>query len=125
MLYHGDDKRRLHQLNRLAREARVPLLAVNDVLYHTTERRELQDVVTCIREHVTIDKAGKLLEANAERHLKTPQEMARLFRDFPDAIAQTICFADRIAFSLADLKYNYPHEPVPPGKTADGSFARI
>ncbi|MEJ1968124.1 MAG: error-prone DNA polymerase [Rhizomicrobium sp.] len=120
MLYRGDDKRRLQRLNRLAREARVPLLAVNDVLYHAAGRRDLQDVVTCIREHRTIGKAGKLLEANAERHLKTPHEMVRLFRDFPDAIAQTVRFADRIAFSLADLEYNYPHEPVPPGKTADG-----
>ncbi|MBV9043494.1 MAG: PHP domain-containing protein, partial [Alphaproteobacteria bacterium] len=120
MLYHGDDKRRLRRLNRLARECRTPLLAVNDVLYHDAERRELQDVVTCIREHVTIDKAGKLLEANAERHLKTPTEMVRLFHDYPDAIAQTVAFASRITFSLDDLQYNYPHEPVPPGKTADG-----
>jgi error-prone DNA polymerase len=120
MLHHGDDKRRLRRLNAIAREARVPLLAVNDVLYHEPERRELQDVVTCIREHVTIDKAGKLLEANAERHLKTPAEMVRLFRDYPDAIAQTVQFADRISFRLTDLEYNYPHEPVPPGKTADG-----
>jgi error-prone DNA polymerase len=120
MLYHGDDRRRLRHLNRLAQQSGVPLLAVNDVLYHTAERRELQDVVTCIREHATIDKAGRLLEANAERHLKTPQEIARLFRDCPDAIAETVRFAGRIDFSLADLKYNYPHEPVPPGKTADG-----
>jgi error-prone DNA polymerase len=119
MLHHGDDKRRLRRLNAIARETRVPLLAVNDVLYHEAERRELQDVVTCIREHVTIDKAGKLLEANAERHLKTPAEMVRLFRDYPDAIAQTVQFADRISFRLSQLEYNYPHEPVPPGKTAD------
>ncbi|HEY4942752.1 MAG TPA: error-prone DNA polymerase [Rhizomicrobium sp.] len=120
MLHRGDDRRRLKRLTALARETHASLLAVNDVLYHTAERRQLQDVVTCIREHVTIDRAGKLLEANAERHLKTPAEMVRLFRDVPEAIAQTVRFAERISFSLADLKYNYPHEPVPPGKTANG-----
>jgi len=119
MPHKGDDKRRLKRLRALAGETGVKLLATNDVLYHAAERRELQDVVTCIREHVTIDKAGRLLEANAERHLKTPAEMARLFADAPDAIAETALFAERISFSLDQLKYNYPHEPVPPGKTAD------
>jgi error-prone DNA polymerase len=120
MLHHGDDRRRLARLQRAARTANVPLIAVNDVLYHDAERRALQDVVTCIREHVTLDTAGRLLEANAERHLKPPEEMARLFRDAPDAIAETIRFAERIMFSLDQLKYNYPEEPVPPGKTAQG-----
>ena len=119
MLHRGDDRRRLKRLKALAQDTRVPLLAVNDVLYHAPERRELQDVVTCIREHVTIDKAGKLLQANAERHLKPPEEMARLFRDAPDAIAQTVRFANRIFFSLDQLKYNYPDEPVPKGRTPD------
>jgi error-prone DNA polymerase len=119
MLHRGDDRRRLNRLKALANDARVPLRAVNDVLYHVPERRELQDVVTCIREHVTIDKAGKLLEANAERHLKAPEEMARLFADAPEAITQTVRFAQRITFSLAELKYNYPEEPIPPGKTPD------
>ncbi len=117
MLYHGDDRRRLRKLQRIAREACIPLLAINDVLYHAPERRELQDVISCIREHVTLDTAGRLLEANAERHLKPADEMARLFHDAPDAIAETIRFADRIAFSLDQLKYNYPDEPVPKGKT--------
>jgi error-prone DNA polymerase len=119
MLYRGDDKRRMRRLNALSRKMRVPLIAINDALYHERDRRALQDVVTCIREHVTIDKAGKLLEANAERHLKEPAEMVRLFRDYPDAIAQTVRFADQIDFSLGELKHNYPHEPVPPGRTAD------
>jgi len=117
MLHHGDDRRRLRKLQRIAREACIPLLAINDVLYHAPERRELQDVISCIREHVTLDTAGRLLEANAERHLKPADEMARLFHDAPDAIAETIRFADRIAFSLDQLKYNYPDEPVPKGKT--------
>ena len=118
MLYRGDDRRRLKRLKRIAAEASVPLLAINDVLYHAAERRPLQDVVTCIREHKTLDTAGKLLEANAERHLKPPDEMARLFRDCPEAIAETVRFSERIAFSLDQLKYNYPSEPIPPGKTA-------
>ena len=117
MLHHGDDRRRLAKLKRAARAARVPLLAVNDVLYHAADRRALQDVVTCIREHVTLDTAGRLLEANAERHLKPAEEMARLFRDAPEAIAETLRFAQCITFSLDQLKYNYPDEPVPPEKT--------
>jgi error-prone DNA polymerase len=117
MLYHGDDKRRLRKLQRVARESRAPLLAINDVLYHSPDRRELQDVVSCIREHVTLDTAGRMLEANAERHLKPADEMARLFHDAPDALDETIRFADRISFSLSQLEYNYPSEPVPEGKT--------
>jgi error-prone DNA polymerase len=125
MGHHGDDRRRLKRLRTLAQSVRVKLIACNDVLYHEEERRELQDVVTCIREHVTIDKAGKRLEANAERHLKTPTEMHRLFRDCPEAIAETVRFAERIDFSLKQLAYNYPHEPVPPGKTADGHLRDV
>jgi error-prone DNA polymerase len=118
MLYRGNDQRRLAVLERMARK--TPLIAINDVLYHEADRRALQDVVTCIREHVTLDTAGRLLEANAERHLKPAEEMARLFRDTPEAIAETVRFAERIDFSLDQLKYNYPDEPVPPGKTAQG-----
>jgi error-prone DNA polymerase len=120
MPHRGDDQRRLRMLKRMAEAACVPLLAVNDVLYHEPECRELQDVVTCIREHVTLNEAGRLLEANAERHLKPPEEMARLFRHAPETIAETIRFAERIHFSLAELQYNYPDEPVPKGKTAQG-----
>ncbi|MET0710744.1 MAG: error-prone DNA polymerase [Tardiphaga sp.] len=116
--HRGDDKRRLAKLHRIASIARVPLLATNDVLYHSPERRILQDVVSCIREKTTIEKAGRLLEMNAERHLKPAAEMARLFRDYPEAIGETTRFADRITFSLDQLKYQYPDEPVPPGKTA-------
>ncbi len=118
MPYRGDDRRRLQQLATLARDADVPLIATNDVLYHAPERRMLQDIVTCIREHRTLDEAGRLLEPNAERHLKPPEEMSALFRDAPDAIAETIRFAAQIHFSLDQIKYNYPDEPVPPGKTA-------
>lgn len=120
LIYRGDDRRRLARLDDLAAEARVPLLATNEVLYHDPGRRPLQDVLTCIREKTTIEAVGRKLEANAERFMKTPREMARLFGDFPEAIAETMRFADRIDFSLDQLKYQYPDEPVPPGKTAQG-----
>jgi error-prone DNA polymerase len=118
LLYRGDDKRRLGRLQRLAATAGVPLLATNEVLYHHPARRPLQDVLTCIREKITIETIGKRLEANAERYLKPADEMVRLFREAPEAIAETMRFAGRINFSLAQLKYQYPDEPVPPGKTA-------
>jgi error-prone DNA polymerase len=111
MLYRGDDNRRLTRLAALAERTHVPLIAVNDVLYHAPERRALQDVMTCIREHVTIDTAGRRLEANAERHLKLPQEMARLFRRAPEAIDRTLRFLDRCQFSLKELEgTEYPDE---------------
>jgi error-prone DNA polymerase len=119
MLYTGEDRRRLRDLKNLSRETRVPLIAVNDALYHDAKRRQLQDVVTCIREHVTLKEAGRKLEVNAERHLKEPGEMARLFRDCPEAVTETIRFAGRIAFHLGILGQRYPREPVPRGKTAD------
>ncbi|MDP1867689.1 MAG: error-prone DNA polymerase [Bradyrhizobium sp.] len=118
LLYRGDDRRRLARLQRIAATACVPLLATNEVLYHHPARRPLQDVLTCIREKATIEVIGKRLEANAERYLKPAHEMARLFRDVPEALAETMRFADRIDFSLDQLKYQYPDEPVPPGKTA-------
>ena len=118
LLYRGDDRRRLMRLGHVAAAARVPLLATNEVLYHHPARRPLQDVLTCIREKTTIDAIGRRLQANAERHLKPAQEMARLFRDVPEAIAETMRFASRIHFSLDQLRYQYPDEPVPPGKTA-------
>jgi error-prone DNA polymerase len=104
MLYRGDDLRRLKRLAAIAGHVFVPLIAVNDVLYHTPERRPLQDVVTCIREHLTLEAAGRLLEANAERHLKLPQEMARLFHHFPQAVSETVRFLDSCKFSLEELR---------------------
>lgn len=118
LFYRGDDERRLERLRRVADTARVPLIATSDVLYHRPERRPLQDVLTCVREKMTIDKAGRKLEANAERHLKSAEDMARLFADHRDALAETLRFAGQIVFSLDDLKYQYPDEPVPPGRTA-------
>ena len=110
LLYRGDDRRRLAKLKDIAAAALVPLIAVNDVLYHEPERRALQDVVTCIREHLTLEEAGRILEANAERHLKSSEEMARLFREVPQAIGQTTRFLKRCRFSLDELKPDYPSE---------------
>src|SRR5438270_3629530 len=118
LLYRGDDRRRLARLHGIAITAVVPLLATNEVLYHHPSRRPLQDVLTCIREKTTIDAIGRRLEANAERYLKPADEMAWLFRDVPEAIGETMRFAGRIKFALDQLKYHYPDEPVPPGKTA-------
>ena len=117
--YHrGDEPRRLGLLAELGAQCGAPLVAVNDVLYHAPERRPLVDVLTCIREKCTIAEAGLRLSVNAERHLKAPAEMARLFAAFPDAIARTLAIAQSCRFSLGELKYEYPDEPVPPGKTA-------
>ena len=116
--YRGDERRRLGLLDELGRRAGTPLVAVNDVHYHAPERRALADVVTCIREKCTIMEAGFRLTVNAERHIKPPVEMARLFADFPEAIARTVKIAEACKFSLIDLKYEYPDEPVPSGKTA-------
>ena len=117
--YHcGDEARRLRLLAELGERLNAPLVAVNDVLYHAPERRPLADVVTCIREKCTIAEAGLRLAVNAERHLKSPAEMARLFKDFPDAVARTLDIVEACGFSLDELHYEYPDEPVPPGKTA-------
>ena len=116
----GDDLHRLHHWRRVAETADVPLIATNAPLYHEPERRALQDVVTCIREHVSLATAGRLLEANGERYLKSPGEMAALFAAAPEALAETIRLAERVGFSLDQIQYNYPDEPVPQGKTAQG-----
>ena len=117
--YHrGDEPRRLGLLAELGEAIGAPLVAVNDVHYHVPERRPLLDVLTCVREKCTIAEAGLRLSVNAERHLKSPAEMARLFARFPDAIARTVAIAKACTFSLGQLQYEYPDEPVPPGKTA-------
>ncbi|RED16303.1 error-prone DNA polymerase [Parasphingopyxis lamellibrachiae] len=111
----GCDHRVLEKRACFAEKLAIPMLATNDALYATPQQRQLHDVLTCIREGTTIAHAGKLLATNAERHLKPPEEMARLFRDYPQAIAATTDLLARIAFSLDDLRYEYPHEPVPKG----------
>ncbi|MDQ0469793.1 error-prone DNA polymerase [Labrys wisconsinensis] len=116
--HRGDEPRRLGLLAELGERSGAPMVAVNDVLFHRPERRLLADVVTCIREKCTIAEAGLRLEVHAERHLKSAEEMARLFADFPEAIERTVAIAGACSFSLGELKYEYPDEPVPPGKTA-------
>jgi error-prone DNA polymerase len=112
MLYRGRDKTRLARFAKNARTVGVPLIAVNDVLYHHPGRRPLQDVLTCIREKLVIDRAGRRLAVNAERHLKPGEEMVRLFRDLPDAVAETGALSDALTFSLDELKYEYPDESI-------------
>jgi error-prone DNA polymerase len=114
----GDDRRKLLELKQIGDAARIPLIANNDALYADPAARDLQDIMTCIREGLTIENAGRLLEINAERHLKHPKEMSRLFMDCPDAILETQYFLERVEFSLDQLKYEYPDEPVPPGRDA-------
>jgi error-prone DNA polymerase len=117
--YHrGDEPRRLGTLAELGERVDAPLVAVNDVFYHAPERRPLADVLTCVREKCTLAEAGLRLTVNAERHLKPHEEMARLFARFPEAIARTIKIAEACQFSLGQLQYEYPDEPVPEGKTA-------
>src|SRR6516165_6140460 len=117
--YHrGDEPRRLGLLAELGEESGAPLVAVNDAFYHVPRRRPLLDVLTCVREKCTMAEAGLRLSVNAKRHLKSPAEMARLFARFPGAIARTVEIAEACTFSLGELKYEYPDEPVPPGKTA-------
>jgi error-prone DNA polymerase len=112
MLYRGRDRARLARNAALAREAGVPLIAVNDVHYHHPDRRPLADVLTCIREKLVVDRAGRKLAVNAERFLKAPQEMARLFRDAPEAVEETLRLSEALTFSLDELRYEYPDESI-------------
>ncbi len=120
MPHGGRDRRRQTRLARIAAKARVPILATNDVRYAVADDRYLHDIVTCIREGTTIQRAGKRLGANGERHLKDADEIAHLYRDRPHAITETTKLLARIDFTLNELKYEYPHEPVPTGWTPQG-----
>ncbi|WP_299440452.1 error-prone DNA polymerase [uncultured Rhodospira sp.] len=113
----GRDAGRLAALAAVAARTGVPLVATNGVRMHTPARRPLLDVLTCIREHVTVETAGWRLAANAEAHLKSPADMAALFAAYPDALARTVEIADRCAFDLAELRYEYPDDITPPGRT--------
>jgi error-prone DNA polymerase len=108
---------RNHALVELARALGLPLLATNGVSYHEPRRRELLDVLTSIRHHRTLETAGRLLAANAERHVKTPAEMARLFADLPEAVANTVELSARLEFTLEQLGYEFPKYPAPEGET--------
>jgi error-prone DNA polymerase len=121
----GEDRARLNRVDQMARRHNARMIASNDVAYHEPKRRMVLDVVTCIREHATLNDAGFRLSVNAERYLKSPGEMARLFAEYPDAIAQTGAFIERIGFSLSQLEYNYPEETIGNGETAQETLARL
>lgn len=112
-----------HRAIDLAREFRLPLLATNGVRQAGRAEREILDVFTCIRHHRTLQTAGRLLTKNTERHLKSPREMAALFRDFPEAIANTVELSSRLDFTLENLGYEFPRYPVPDDETMT-SFLR-
>jgi error-prone DNA polymerase len=124
--YDGTDAPRLAHLAALSSTTRIPLAATNRVLYHEPQRRPLQDVLTCIRLGCTIDEAGFRLQANAERHLKPPDELARLFAPYPRAVARAVETAElAAAFSLDELKYEYPAEPCPEGLSPTDYLASL
>src|SRR6202522_3647480 len=106
-----------HAAVEIARKLQLPLLATNGVCYAQPERREVLDVFTCLRHHRTLETAGRLLGRNSERYLKSPEEMARLFADLPEAIANTQLVSARLKFDLQDLGYEFPRYPVPDGKS--------
>ncbi|MFZ0600029.1 MAG: error-prone DNA polymerase, partial [Roseiarcus sp.] len=110
LAYGADMRGALAQRIALARAVQAPLIATNDALMHAPERRALADVLACIREKTTLEAAGLLTQANAERHLKSPREMARLFAEAPQALAETLRFLDGLTFSLDELKHCYPEE---------------
>ncbi len=113
--YNGDDRKRFYRLSQLG----VPMVATNDVYYHVAERRELQDIQTCVREKCTIGNAGYRLHANAERYFKPIEELERLFSQYPEALNRTQEIADACQFTLDDLKYLEPEWKSPDGRTAD------
>jgi error-prone DNA polymerase len=112
-----DEEHRNRALMDLARKLRLPVVATNGVRYARPEDKPLHDVLSAIRHHTTLDAAGSLLASHRERHLKSPEEMARLFSDLPAAIEETARLADRLDFTLADLGYRFPEYPLPPGET--------
>ena len=120
-----NDQLRLHELSNMATQARVPAVVTNDVLFHVPGRRVLQDVVTCIRHNVTIDDAGFRRERHADRYLKAPEEMARLFSRYSEALARTIEIAGRCRFSLDELAYQYPEEVTMPGMTPQQALEKL
>jgi error-prone DNA polymerase len=121
--YAGEDAERIGQVAAVGAYTGAPVVAVNRVLYHDPARRPLQDVLTCVRHGCTIEGAGHRLEANAERCLKAPEEMARLFAGCPSAISRTVEIAERAAFFLDELRYEYPSEACPEG-CSPGEYLR-
>ncbi|WP_296434650.1 MULTISPECIES: error-prone DNA polymerase [unclassified Rhizobium] len=117
-----NDQMRLYELSELAFRHKVRTVVTNDVLFHEPGRRQLQDVVTCIRNNTTIDAVGFERERHADRYLKPPEEMARLFPRYQEALARTIEIVERCKFSLEELTYQYPEEAIVPGMDAQQSL---
>ncbi|MDX6530178.1 MAG: error-prone polymerase [Blastocatellia bacterium] len=115
--FNRDEEAWNHAVIEIARNLKLPLLATNGVCYAVRAQRQVADVFTCIRNHVRLETAGRLLSNNSERFLKSPREMADLFADLPEAIANTAELASRLEFTLEDLGYEFPRYPVPPGET--------
>ncbi|MBI3544251.1 MAG: PHP domain-containing protein [Deltaproteobacteria bacterium] len=124
-LLDGWDKNRYENVIALAKRHALPIVATNDVHYHLSERRRLQDCVTAIRHGVTLRTAGKKLFSNAERRLKSPLEMQRLFRHLPEALRATLEIAESCTFSPSELRYRYPSEWIPAGLTAQGHLEQL
>jgi error-prone DNA polymerase len=116
-MYNGNDSKLLHRIAQCAKQVEIPMVATNDIHYHNPARRELQDIVTCVRYKCTIHNAGFRLHPNAERYLKPIDEMLRLFKQYPDAIRQTQVITEGCTFSLDQLKYQYPKEINNEGRT--------
>ncbi|HYG15542.1 MAG TPA: error-prone DNA polymerase, partial [Bacteroidia bacterium] len=123
--YQSYDGKLLYRLDELSKELNIPLVATNDVHYHNRQRRELQDVLTCIREKCTIYNAGFKLHQNAERYLKPIKEMQRLFRQYPEAIERTQEIADACQFSLNELQYVYPEEITSEDRTPQEELVHL
>src|SRR2546429_8372109 len=121
--FNRDEEARNHTVIQLARRLKLPLLATNGVNYATRQQRQVADVFTCIRNHVRLETAGRLLSLNSERFVKSPKEMTALFADLPEAIANTFELSSRLEFTLQDLGFEFPKYPVPPGETMT-SFLR-
>jgi error-prone DNA polymerase len=123
--YRGDDRGRIATLQAMADAQGLALVATGDVLYHSPHRRPLQDVLTCVRHHTTIDQAGLRLAPNAERHLRSAAAMAGLFAGDEAALARTLDIAEACRFSLDELVYEYPDEPVPAGTNAQAHLVAL
>jgi error-prone DNA polymerase len=121
--FHRGEEARNRAVMELGRSLNIPLVATNGVCYSQPREREVLDVFTCLRHHTTLAGAGRLLECNSERYLKSTAEMRHLFADAPEAIHNTALVASRLQFSLVDLGYQFPHYPVPEGHT-EASYLR-
>ncbi|MGQ3366527.1 MAG: error-prone DNA polymerase, partial [Rhizobium oryzihabitans] len=120
-----NDRMRLHGVATMASRFKVRTVVTNDVLFHEPSRRQLQDVVTCIRTRTTIDDVGFDRERHADRYLKAPEEMHRLFAEYPEALARGREIVDRCKFDLKELQYQYPEEAIVPGLDPQQSLVKF